>query len=68
MRSDRHFLATINYIHHNPVHHRYVERWTEWPWSSAVDYLQTVGRDEAERLWRDYPVLDYGAKWDTAEM
>lgn len=68
MRSDRHFLATVNYIHHNPVHHRYVERWTEWPWSSAADYLATTGRDEAERIWREHPLLGYGAKWDAPEM
>ena len=23
MRSDRHFWATLNYVHHNPVHHLY---------------------------------------------
>ena len=32
MRSDRHFWATLNYAHHNPVHHGYVARWTDWPW------------------------------------
>jgi putative transposase len=37
MRSDRHFWATLNYVHHNPVRHGYVERWTEWPWSSAKE-------------------------------
>jgi putative transposase len=26
MRSDRHFWATLNYVHHNPVHHGYVRR------------------------------------------
>lgn len=68
MRSDRHFWATVNYIHHNPVHHRYTERWTEWRWSSAADYLDAMGRDQAEEIWRNYPVLDYGAKWDAAHL
>ncbi len=65
MRSERHFWATVNYVHHNPVHHRYVEQWQEWPWSSAAEFLQQVGRDRAEHIWRDYPILDYGKKWDT---
>jgi putative transposase len=64
VRSDAHFWATLNYVHHNPVRHGYVKRWTDWPWSSAADYLRTVGRDEAKRIWRRHPVLDYGDGWD----
>ena len=64
IRSDRHFWATLNYIHHNPVHHGYVQRWQEWPWSSAVDFLERVGPETALRIWREFPVLDYGKKWD----
>jgi putative transposase len=68
VRSDRHFFATLNYIHHNPVHHGYVSRWTDWRWSSAEDYISSVGRLEAERIWRAYPVLGYGAKWDPGDL
>ena len=68
MRSDRHYWATLNYIHHNPVRHGYVERWTDWPWSSATEYLAQTGLEEAKRIWRMYPVRDYGKQWDTAEM
>ena len=68
MRSDEHVQATLNYIHHNPVHHGYVERWQEWPYSSAAIYLQAVGMAEAERRWKAYPVLDYGKGWDDPEM
>lgn len=68
MRSDRHFWATVNYVHHNPVHHGYVQRWTDWPWSSARDYLATVGRDEAARVWQTHPVKGYGKGWDDAEL
>jgi putative transposase len=68
MRSERHFWATMNYVHHNPVHHRYVEQWTDWAWSSAAEYLAQTGRGEAERIWREYPIHDYGKGWDEAEM
>jgi putative transposase len=68
MRSDRHFFASLNYVHNNPVHHRYVQRWTDWPWSSAIEYLERTGRAEAERLWKEFPLLDYGKKWDQPEL
>jgi putative transposase len=64
IRSERHFWATINYIHHNPVYHGYVDKWQDWPWSSADDFLELTGKEEAARIWRDYPILDYGKTWD----
>jgi putative transposase len=68
MRSERHFWATLNYVHHNPVRHGYVEKWTDWPWSSAADFLEEVGRTEAERVWNSYPLLDYGEEWDDPNL
>jgi putative transposase len=68
MRSERHFWATMNYIHHNPVHHGYVERWPDWPWSSASDFLAQLGRHEAEQIWLEYAIEDYGKGWDDPEM
>ncbi len=64
MRSERHLWATINYVHHNPVRHGYVRRWTDWPWSSAQDYLRGMGREEAVRVWNSFPIRDYGKEWD----
>ena len=64
MRNTEHFWATINYIHHNPVKHGYVDQWTDWPFSSTMDYLDEVGREQAVMLWKQYPVLDYGKGWD----
>ena len=64
MRSEGHFWATVNYIHHNPVKHGYVARWDEWPFSSATGYLKNLGREEAARIWNDFPILDYGKGWD----
>ncbi len=68
MRSERHYWATLNYVHHNPVRHGYVERWTDWRWSSAADYLAQTGAEEAKRIWREYPLKDYGQGWDAPEM
>jgi putative transposase len=64
IKSERHFWATLNYVHHNPVHHGYVDRWQDWPWSSATEFIEVVGRARALELWLRYPILDYGKKWD----
>jgi putative transposase len=68
MRNDAHFWATLNYVHHNPVHHRYVERWQDWPFSSATEYLGQMNHSEASRIWKEYPLLDYGKGWDDPEL
>jgi putative transposase len=64
MKSERHFFATLNYVHHNPVHHGYVKHWQDWPWSSAREFLEKHGKEKTEMIWRRYPILDYGRKWD----
>jgi putative transposase len=66
MRGDNHFWATVNYIHHNPVKHGYVNQWTDWPFSSAADFIEEVGREKAIEIWKNHPVLDYGKGWDDA--
>ena len=64
LKSDAHFWATLNYVHQNPVRHGLAKRWQEWSYSSARKYLEEVGREEAERIWRAYPVGRYGDGWD----
>jgi putative transposase len=68
MRSDRHFWATVNYIHNNPVHHKYVRHWQDWPLSSAIEFLDNTGKEHAEEMWRRYPLLNYGKGWDDPEL
>lgn len=64
MKSERHFHATLNYIHNNPVKHSYVNKWQDWPYSSAAQYLAALGKEEAARHWQEYPVDRYGDDWD----
>jgi putative transposase len=64
IRSERHLWASINYVHHNPVKHGYVERWQDWLWSSAASFLEEVGVERAREIWRAYPVKEYGKNWD----
>jgi putative transposase len=50
------------------LHHGYVPRWTDWPWSSASEYLAQTDPDEAKRIWHDYPLGNYGKGWDEPGM
>ena len=64
MKSNGHFLASLNYIHHNSVHHGYTQKWQDWSFSSANEYLEKVGHEKAAQIWREFPILDYGKDWD----
>jgi putative transposase len=56
MKSERHFLATLNYVHHNPVHHGYV-RWTPKIGPQVkMDFRWSAGEEKA----------DYESKTQTA--
>ena len=64
IRSERHYYASLNYLHANPVKHGYVRKADQWPWSSFHEYLEQVGRDVLVDWWRRYPVRRYGRRWD----
>jgi len=68
MKSEGHFYATRNYVLHNPVHHGYCAKWTDWPFGSAAEFLESIGRDQALRFWKSYPLYDYGKSWDPASL
>jgi putative transposase len=64
IRDERHYWATVNYIHGNPVKHGWVGRADEWKPCSLRAYLERHGRERMVEIWREYPVLDYGRGWD----
>ena len=68
MKSERHFWATLNYFHHNPVHHGYVRQWQDWPFSSGAAFLEQAGHERATEIWKEYPIQDYGKNWDAADL
>ena len=38
------------------------------PWHSPPHrYLEQTGTEEAKRIWREYPIRDYGKGWDEVE-
>jgi len=68
MKSESHFWASMNYVLHNAVRHGYAERWQDWPYSNAAQYLAEVGRETAERRWQSYPIYDHGKDWDPPDL
>ncbi len=64
IRNEAHFYAMLNYLHYNPVKHGYVKRMDEWEWSSFNWYLEEKGRDWLVEIWKNYPIKNYGEKWD----
>jgi len=64
IRSERHYYASLNYIHANPVKHGHAALASDWAWSSLALYLELAGRERLAEWWRQYPVGDYGKGWD----
>lgn len=68
IKSERHFWATLMYVHNNAVRHGYVKRWQDWPYSSASKWLTEVGHDRATEIWKRFPIDDYGKDWDPPDL
>ncbi len=64
IRNERHYWASVNYIHYNPIKHGYVELMSGWPWSSVHAFEDSLGIDVLESLWKAYSIKDYGKGWD----
>ncbi len=64
IRSERHYYASLNYLHVNPVKHGYVARADAWPQSSLLLYLELLGRERLAQWWTQCPIRDYGKDWD----
>src|SRR5205823_2588513 len=64
IRDEAHFYRAINYVHANPVKHGYVQRSRDWPWSSLSHYLEEVGIEWLDSIWKRYAVGDFGSGWD----
>ena len=64
VKSESHYYATLNCVHHNAVRHGYTEKWQDWPFCSAAQWLEEMGAETALETWNNYPIRDYGKEWD----
>jgi putative transposase len=59
IRAESDYWTRFNYIHNNPVKHRYVKRHEDWPFSSYQEYLDLEGVTWMMDVWERYPVIDF---------
>ncbi|MCW4014252.1 MAG: hypothetical protein NWF07_14875 [Candidatus Bathyarchaeota archaeon] len=59
MRDEGDYWTKFNYIHYNPVKHRYVEKSEMWGFSSYRDVLDRNGQAWVDDVWESHPILEY---------
>jgi putative transposase len=59
IREERDLWTRFNYIHHNPVKHRYVKAMKEWELSSYSNFVQEYGQTWMDNVLSTYPVIDF---------
>jgi len=61
------FYTRFNYIHNNPIKHKYINSLDELPlykYSSYSYYLETKGQEWISDIFIRYPIIDYVEKYD----
>lgn len=59
IRSDKDFYTRLNYIHHNPVKHKYVKNMSDYEFSSYHYYLKKYGEEWLSDCFIKYPISDF---------
>ncbi len=65
IRNEAHLHMAFNYVHYNPVKHRYVCDPFDWAWSSLQMYYEDKGKGWIQEQWTTYKLPDdFGKGWD----
>ena len=59
VRDERDYFTHFNYIHQNPVKHGFVERMSDYKFSSIHRWIEEAGKDWLVDCFRRYPVIDF---------
>ncbi len=59
IRDERDYFMHFNYIHQNPVKHSFVERMSDYQFSSIHEWLEKAGKEWLAGCFRRYPVVDF---------
>jgi putative transposase len=59
IRNEEDFWVKFNYIHYNPVKHRYVTEPGKWEYSSFRYFLDRKGEIWVADCWQSYPIIEY---------
>jgi len=58
IRSEKDFWRHFNYIHHNPVKHKYVKE-MDYKFSSLSYWKEKKGNEWLTSVFRQYPIIDF---------
>ncbi|MFH1367108.1 MAG: transposase [Patescibacteria group bacterium] len=64
IRDDGDYWRRFNYIHHNPIKHRYTNEMENYKFSSYQAYLKKYGKDWLDDCFQRYPIIDFTFKKD----
>lgn len=64
IRSEKDFWKHFNYIHHNPVKHRYVQKMEEFEFSSYNYWIKKMGNEWVMSVFREHPIIDFTVSQD----
>ena len=59
IRDEADFWKHFNYIHHNPVKHKYVEYLEDYHFSSYNEWVKKKGKEWIDSCFRFYPIADF---------
>ena len=59
IRNEKDFWCHFNYIHHNPVKHRYVKKMKDYKFSSYNYWLEKKGKEWLSSCFTTYPIIDF---------
>ncbi|MEO0190583.1 MAG: hypothetical protein ABIL18_06340 [candidate division WOR-3 bacterium] len=59
IRSEKDLWMHFNYIHQNPIKHKYVDKMENYEFSSFNYWKKKKGIEWLETMFRDYPIIDF---------
>ncbi len=68
IRSEKDFLTHLNYIHHNPVKHGYVQNMEDYPFSSYTHWIDRKSKDWIHTVFETHPVIDFTIDHDEVKI
>ena len=64
IRNKKDFYRHFNYIHQNPVKHKYVDRFEDYRFSSYNHWTAKKGTDWIRDVFEQYPIVDFTVQHD----
>lgn len=63
--SDKSYWTHINYNHHNPVKHGYVDKMKDYKWSDFNEHIEKYGEEAVYERFESYPIINFTSPSET---